>query len=99
MLTRFAELGLRAPKRVLVVAGLLLVLAAIFGGPVASHLESGGFTDPAADSTKAANLLDAKFHGRPTCSSSSPPRAAPTRQRPARPVPRSPAILPSAATG
>src|SRR4051794_26379013 len=63
MLTRLAELGLRAPKRILAGAGLLLVLAAIFGGPVASHLQAGGFTDPSADSTRATQLLDARFHG------------------------------------
>jgi RND superfamily putative drug exporter len=63
MLTRLAELGLRAPKRVLAAAGLLLVLGAIFGGPVASHLEAGGFTDPSADSTRAGQLIDARFHG------------------------------------
>ena len=63
MLSRLAALGLRAPKRVLAAAGLLLVLGAVFGGPVASHLQAGGFTDPAADSTRATTLLDAKFHG------------------------------------
>src|SRR5580765_5691236 len=63
MLTRIAELALRAPKRVLALAGLLLVLGAVFGAPVADHLSSGGFTDPNADSTKATNLIDANFHG------------------------------------
>jgi RND superfamily putative drug exporter len=63
MLTRLANLAIRAPKRVLVIAGLLLVGGAIFGAPVASHLLTGGFTDPAADSTAATTVIDAKFHG------------------------------------
>src|SRR4051794_20249995 len=63
MLSRIALLAVRAPKRILVVAGLLLVGAAVFGGPVASHLLTGGFTDPGADSTKASRLIDDRFHG------------------------------------
>ena len=63
MLTRIAALAIRAPKRVLAATGLLLVVGAIFGAPVASHLLTGGFTDPAADSTHATNIIDAKFHG------------------------------------
>src|SRR5690242_11745681 len=63
MLTRIAEIALRYPMRVLGVAGILLVLGAIFGAPVAAHLKSGGFTDPSADSTKATNILDKSFHG------------------------------------
>ena len=63
MLARLAGLALRAPKHVLVLTGLLLVLGGLFGAPVASHLLSGGFTDPSADSTKASAILDARFHG------------------------------------
>jgi RND superfamily putative drug exporter len=63
MLTRIADLAIRAPKRILVIAGLLLVGGGIFGAPVAGHLLTGGFTDPAADSTRATSVIDAKFHG------------------------------------
>jgi RND superfamily putative drug exporter len=63
MLTRIANLAIRAPKRVLVVAGLLLVGGALFGAPVASHLLTGGFTDPSADSTRATSVIDSNFHG------------------------------------
>ena len=45
MLVRLAQFALRAPKRVLVIAGLLLVGGAIFGAPVAGHLLTGGFTE------------------------------------------------------
>jgi RND superfamily putative drug exporter len=63
MLTRIAGIGLRRPKIVLAVAGLVLVLGALFGGSVASHLKTGGYTDPGADSTVATHLLDKHFHG------------------------------------
>jgi RND superfamily putative drug exporter len=63
MLTRLATFALGAPKRVLVIAGLLLVGGGIYGAPVAGHLLTGGFTDPAADSTRATSLIDANFHG------------------------------------
>jgi RND superfamily putative drug exporter len=63
MLTRLASLALRAPKRVLVIASLLLVAGGVYGAPVAGHLLTGGFTDPGADSTRATDIIDAKFAG------------------------------------
>ena len=62
MLTRCAELGIRAPKYVLGFAGLVLVLFAVFGAPVASHLSAGGFNDPNSQSSKANDLLADRFH-------------------------------------
>ena len=61
MLTRCAELGIRAPKYVLGFAGLVLVLFAVFGAPVASHLSAGGFNDPNSQSSKANDLLADRF--------------------------------------
>ena len=61
MLTRCAELGIRAPKYVLGFAGLVLVLFAVFGAPVASHLSAGGFDDPNSQSSKANDLLADRF--------------------------------------
>ncbi|MBO0845709.1 MAG: MMPL family transporter [Nocardioides sp.] len=61
MLTRVAELGIRAPRRVLLVAGLLLVLAGAFGSTAADHLSSGGFRDPNAPSTRAEAILQQDF--------------------------------------
>jgi putative drug exporter of the RND superfamily len=63
MLVRLAHFVLRYPKRVLAIAGLLLVGGALYGAPVAGHLLTGGFTDPAADSTHATQLIDDRFHG------------------------------------
>ncbi len=62
MLTRLANLGIRAPRRVLGLAGLFFVLLAGYGIGAADHLSSGGFSDPNASSTKAADLLQSRFH-------------------------------------
>ena len=61
MLTRLANLGIRAPRRVLVAAGVLFVLAAIYGVSAAQHLSSGGFRDPHASSSQAEDLLQSRF--------------------------------------
>jgi putative drug exporter of the RND superfamily len=61
VLDRLAELGIRAPRRVLLVAGLLLVLGGVFGSTAADHLSSGGFRDPNAGSTKAEEILQQDF--------------------------------------
>jgi RND superfamily putative drug exporter len=55
-------LALRFPRRILVIAALLTVAAAIFGIPVANHLSAGGFQDPGSESASAARLLSAKFN-------------------------------------
>jgi putative drug exporter of the RND superfamily len=61
MLTRLADLGIRAPRRVLALAGLLFVLAAVYGISAASHLSSGGFADPSSDSSQVADVLQHRF--------------------------------------
>jgi RND superfamily putative drug exporter len=62
MLTALADRGIRSPRRVLAVAGALLVFGVVFGAPVASKLGSGGFDDPNSASQRAARLLDSRFH-------------------------------------
>ncbi len=61
MLTCLADLGIRAPRRVLAAAGLLFILAAVFGVSAASHLSSGGFNDPHSASSRAADILAKNF--------------------------------------
>jgi RND superfamily putative drug exporter len=61
MLTRLADLGIRTPRRVLVISGVLFLLAVVSGAPVASHLSAGGFSDPGSSSSKAKDLLAARF--------------------------------------
>ena len=61
MLHRIALLAIAAPRRVLAVAALLMVAAAVFGVPVAKSLSAGGFQDPSAESSRATQLLTDKF--------------------------------------
>ena len=65
MLTRLARLGIRRPRRVLAVAGLLFVLAALYGFSAANHLGSGGFRDPHSGSSRADDLMQRRFHAGP----------------------------------
>ncbi|MEO8815538.1 MAG: MMPL family transporter [Mycobacterium sp.] len=61
MLQRIALLAITAPRRVIVVAVLVLIGAAVFGIPVAKSLSAGGFQDPASESARATQLLADKF--------------------------------------
>ncbi|MGC2674735.1 MAG: MMPL family transporter, partial [Mycobacterium sp.] len=61
MLQRIARLAIAAPRRILAIAALVMVAAAIFGIPVAKSLSAGGFQDPASESAEAIHLLTDKF--------------------------------------
>jgi RND superfamily putative drug exporter len=61
MLQRIARLSIAAPRRILAVAVLVMVGAAVFGVPVAKSLSAGGFQDPASESARAIALLGDKF--------------------------------------
>ena len=61
VLERLARQALAAPRRILAVAAFLAVAAAIFGVPVTQKLTAGGFQDPGAESSRAADLLTGKF--------------------------------------
>ena len=61
MLRRIAEMAISAPRRVIVVALLLVVAIGAFGIPVAQHLSPSGFQDPTAESSRTAKLLTDKF--------------------------------------
>ena len=62
MLHRIALLAIRAPRRILAVAVLTMISAAIFGIPVAKSLSAGGFQDPTSESARATQMLADKFH-------------------------------------
>jgi len=62
MLTRLGHTIVRRRRLVLICALIATAAAGAIGGGVASHLSSGGFQDPSAESTKAANLLEHQFH-------------------------------------
>ncbi|MUM29801.1 MMPL family transporter [Mycolicibacterium sp. CBMA 295] len=61
MLQRIAHLAVAAPRRVLVLAALVMVAAGIFGIPVAKSLSAGGFQDPTSESAQATRLLADRF--------------------------------------
>ena len=61
MLEAIARLAIRAPRRIIAIALLVMVGTAVFGIPVAKSLSAGGFADPTADSAHAAQLLAGKF--------------------------------------
>ncbi len=61
MLQGIARLAIAAPRRILAVAALVLVAAAVFGIPVATSLSAGGAQDPRSESVKAAQILTDKF--------------------------------------
>ena len=60
-LARIARLALAAPRRIITAAILVAVAAAIFGVPVAQKLSAGGFSDPNAESSRAAQVLTGTF--------------------------------------
>jgi RND superfamily putative drug exporter len=61
MLERLGGAVFRQRWAVLVVTGVLLVAAGLFGSGVFGAVKSGGFTDPAAQSSKADRLLAERF--------------------------------------
>nr|QIQ28627.1 Nbc31 [Streptomyces sp.] len=63
MFERIAELAIRRSRLVLVVAVLALALMGAVGAGAFGKLVDGGYADPAADSTRAAEAIDDKFGG------------------------------------
>ncbi|HZC51057.1 MAG TPA: MMPL family transporter, partial [Mycobacterium sp.] len=61
MLQRTARLAIAAPRRIVAIAVLVFIAAAIFGVPVAKSLAPGGFQDPDSESAHAIAVLTDKF--------------------------------------
>jgi len=61
VLQAIARLALAAPRRIIAVALLVMVGAAIFGIPVANSLSPGGFRHPTSESSRASRQLSEKF--------------------------------------
>ena len=61
MLERIAGLAIRAPRRIVAIAALVMLTCGIFGIPVAKSLSAGGFQDPTSESAQATQLLVDKF--------------------------------------
>jgi RND superfamily putative drug exporter len=62
VLEGIARLAIRAPRRIIAMALLVMAGTAVFGIPVANNLSAGGFEDPTAGSAQAAQLLAGKFN-------------------------------------
>jgi RND superfamily putative drug exporter len=62
VLRRIALLAIAVPRRIVAVAALVMVAAAVFGIPVTKSLSAGGFQDPTSESAQATQLLTDKFH-------------------------------------
>ena len=60
ILQRIALVALAAPKRIIAAAAVMMAVCGIFGLPVTKALSTGGFTDPASESVRAADILDAQ---------------------------------------
>lgn len=61
MLQRIAQLATASPRRISGLAALVMVVAAIFGIPVATNLSAGGFQDPTSESARTTRLLTENF--------------------------------------
>ncbi|MFD4139609.1 MMPL family transporter [Streptomyces sp. NPDC058572] len=61
MIDRLAGFSIRAPKVVLALAGLAFVLCGVLGSKVSDRLLAGGFLDPGAESSRAANVMADEF--------------------------------------
>jgi RND superfamily putative drug exporter len=61
VLEHIAHLAIAAPRRIIAVAVLVMVGAAVFGIPGIRSLSSAGFQDPTAESARAGELLSDKF--------------------------------------
>ncbi len=61
MLTRIAHWAVTRPRRVLAIVSVAVAAIGVFGIPVAGLLSPSGFSDPTAESSRAAELLTDKF--------------------------------------
>src|SRR4051812_31622550 len=62
MFTRLGRFTVRRRRVVLTLTALFLVVAGVLGSGVFDALKGGGFDDPHAQSTKAKQLLESRFH-------------------------------------
>ncbi|MCH5642075.1 MMPL family transporter [Gordonia sp. ABSL49_1] len=62
MLVRMTRSIIAMPRRVLLVAVVLLALCGVYGIGAAQHLLSGGYSDPNSESTQAEKVLDETFN-------------------------------------
>ena len=59
--TRIGQFTVRRRRLVLVLTVVVVIIAGVLGGAVFDRLSSGGFADPDSESTRADDLLEARF--------------------------------------
>ncbi|OBB78905.1 hypothetical protein A5760_01750 [Mycobacterium colombiense] len=62
MLQVITRLAIAAPRRIIAIAVLVFLGAAIFGLPVVNGVSGGGFQDPTSESSRATDTLRDKFN-------------------------------------
>ena len=62
MLQVITRLAIAAPRRIVTLAVLVMMGAAVFGLPVINSLSGGGFQDPTSESSRATGLLRDRFN-------------------------------------
>ena len=60
-MVRMTRFVIAVPRRVLIVAVVLLALCGVYGFGAAQHLLSGGYSDPNSESAQAQQVLDDTF--------------------------------------
>ena len=91
MLYRYGQFVAARARLLLIIAAVLVIGGGILGASAFGKLKSGGFDDPAAPSTQAAQLIDANFGGATNLVFLVRTRPAPsTMPRPRRPDANSP---------
>ncbi|RPK41180.1 Membrane protein YdfJ [Streptomyces sp. ADI92-24] len=63
MFERIAELAIRRPRLILIVAVVAVALMGVLGSGAFGRLLGGGYDDPASQSTRAGKVIDEKFGG------------------------------------
>jgi RND superfamily putative drug exporter len=63
MLHRYGEFVVRRARLLLVISGVVLIAAAVFGAGAFGKLKNGGFDDPASESSQAQHLIDSRYGG------------------------------------
>ena len=65
MFGRLAALVIRVPRAVLALAAAIALICGLGGASLVEHLGSGGYNDPASESSRANRLLAERFSGGP----------------------------------
>src|SRR5437764_15301119 len=63
MLYRYGKFIVRRARLLLVISGVVLIAASVFGAGAFGKLKNGGFDDPATQSSQAQQMIDKQYGG------------------------------------